>query len=241
MKNRLVAHRGDMTHYAENTLNAIQAAVDLHMSWIEVDIQLSKDGTPMVVHDNGLSRIGNLNKNVTDLNEEELVQLPVVLGLSEGNSDRIPTLAQVVERLNLHPAITLFVEVKKESVEVFGLQQVLASIMSILNQAHFPFVIISFLFDIAELAKSQYGVPMGWVLTDFNESSRRLAEQLQPEFIFCNVTKVKKIEDLWPGDWRWVLYDIKDAGQAYEWMRSEQVMIETGDIVELMNSPLLEK
>ena len=240
MKNRLVAHRGDMTHYVENTLRAIQAAIDLNMSWIEVDIQISKDGTPIVVHDNDLSRIAGINKNVTGLMAAELAVLPIVLESDEGNSEKMPTLAKVVELLNEYTDITLFVEVKKESVAAFDLQKVMTAVASVLDHARFPVVIISFLSEIAELAKSLYSLPMGWVVTDFDDSSWLVAERLQPEFIFCNVTKVKQIDDLWPGNWRWVLYDIKDPQQAHEWMQSPQVMIETGDIVKLMGSPWLE-
>ena len=239
MKDRLVAHRGDMTQYIENTLPAIQAAIDLRMSWIEIDIQISKDGVPIVVHDNELTRIAGRQHLVTDLDAAELVNLPINLTAERQSVTQLPTLAQVVDLLNVHPDITLFVEVKKESVATVGLTEVTAAVMSVLKLARFPVVVISFLYEVAELAKAKYRLPMGWVLTDLNQASKQRCETLNPEFIFCNVNKVREIEDLWVGDWRWVLYDIKDPAQAGRWLQAEYVMIETGDIFKLMNSSIL--
>lgn len=240
MKDRLVAHRGDMTQYVENTLPAIQAAIDLHMRWIEVDIQISSNAVPIVIHDNELARITGENEKVTELTDLELFSIPIILQSTKQTVKKIPSLTQAVELLNRYPDITLFVEVKKESVAAFGLNAVMDSIASVLEKAKFDVVIISFLYEIAELAKSAYQLPMGWVLTEFNEEARRQAQQLKPKFIFCNVTKVAQPEDLWTGTWHWVLYDIINPRQAHYWMRSQQVMVETGDIVQLMNASIFD-
>ncbi len=240
MKNRLVAHRGDMTQYIENTLPAIQAAIDLRMSWIEIDIQISRDGTAMVVHDDDLTRIAGRNLQVTTLSAAEVVTLPIVLKAQKESSTQIPTLDQVVGLLNAHPDITLFVEVKKESVAAFGLDKVMKSVMSALESAEFPVVVISFLYDIAAMAKSQYHYTSGWVLTEFDQQSLQQCELLGPDYIFCNVNKVKQPDDLWSGDWRWVLYDIKEPVEAKRWLHADNIMVETGDIFKLMNATELE-
>lgn len=78
MKNRLIAHRGDMTTYPENSLLAIQAAVELGFSYIELDIQLSKDYVPIVIHDKNLKRTTGVNKNVRDLNSDEINSFQVI-------------------------------------------------------------------------------------------------------------------------------------------------------------------
>ena len=78
------------------------------------------------------------------------------------------------------------------------------------------------------------------VLTDFNQRSRQQCEILDPDYIFCNVNKVKNSDELWSGNWHWVLYDIKDPVIAKHWMHADKVMVETGDIVKLMNASELE-
>lgn len=240
MKDRLVAHRGDMTQYIENTLPAIQAAIDLGMSWIEIDVQVSRDGVPMVVHDDELGRISGREQRVTDLDAAHLVSFPIVIKAARESITQLPTLAQVVSMLNGHPDITLFVEVKKESVEVFGLNDVMAPVMSVLKAARFPVVVISFVYDVAAMTKSTYHLAGGWVLTDFNARSKQRCEKLNPEYIFCNVKKIEQIDDLWAGDWRWVLYDIMDPSEAWHWLQAEHVMVETGDIFGLMHSTILD-
>ena len=63
-----VAHRGFRSHYPENTLSAFIASVG-RCNLIELDIQLSKDKVPMVIHDPTLDRTSdgktNSNQSVT--------------------------------------------------------------------------------------------------------------------------------------------------------------------------------
>jgi glycerophosphoryl diester phosphodiesterase len=53
----IIAHRGESGKAPENTLNAIQRAVQLHVDWVEVDVHLSKEGIPVILHDDSLERI----------------------------------------------------------------------------------------------------------------------------------------------------------------------------------------
>ncbi|WP_406150030.1 glycerophosphodiester phosphodiesterase [Streptomyces sp. NBC_01012] len=50
------AHRGASAYAPENTLAAVDAADDLGIDWVENDVQLTKDGVLVVVHDTSLSR-----------------------------------------------------------------------------------------------------------------------------------------------------------------------------------------
>ncbi|WP_412176366.1 glycerophosphodiester phosphodiesterase family protein [Halomonas sp. HP20-15] len=52
----LIAHRGLSAHAPENTLAAVQAAYDAGCHWVELDVQLLGDGTPVIWHDSGLRR-----------------------------------------------------------------------------------------------------------------------------------------------------------------------------------------
>lgn len=240
MKNRLIAHRGDMTDNVENTLSAIQSAIDLNMHWIEVDVQLSSDRIPVVVHDHSLARIAGVRIDVTNVTAEELAEVPLLERKSSSAIYRIPTLEQLVIWLKAYPGVTLFVEIKRESVNEFGLMPVVDAVMSVLQHAQSSVVVISFLFELVAAVKSQFDVPVGWVLTDFNERTYRQCTELRPEFVFCNVNKVNSADDLWDGSWRWALYDVRDPKEARRWLSHERIMIETGDIARLMNSPLLD-
>lgn len=56
IKPKIIAHRG-FSHYApENTLASCITALDHHADYLEIDVQLSKDGIPVVIHDTTLER-----------------------------------------------------------------------------------------------------------------------------------------------------------------------------------------
>ncbi|MGE7675087.1 glycerophosphodiester phosphodiesterase [Lysinibacillus sp. NPDC094403] len=67
------AHRGASAYALENTLKAFEKALELRADGIELDIQLSKEGIPVVYHDLQLSRLVGINKLVNECTIEELV------------------------------------------------------------------------------------------------------------------------------------------------------------------------
>ena len=71
------AHRGVSTEAPENTLAAVRAAIAAGADYLETDIQLSKDGVPVVVHDSDFSRLGGVAKKVWDLTYEEIRAIPL--------------------------------------------------------------------------------------------------------------------------------------------------------------------
>jgi glycerophosphoryl diester phosphodiesterase len=71
------AHRGVSTQAPENTLAAVRAAIAAGADYLETDIQLSKDGVLVVVHDSDFSRLGGVAKKVWDLTYEEIRAIPL--------------------------------------------------------------------------------------------------------------------------------------------------------------------
>ena len=80
-----IGHRGAKGHVAENTLASFRKAIDLGVDMIELDIQLSLDKIPMVIHDPTIDRTTNKTGLVSDYTAKELHHLG------------IPTLAAVFE------------------------------------------------------------------------------------------------------------------------------------------------
>ena len=54
-----IAHRGFKGKYPENTLLAFKKAIDIGVDGIEFDVHLSKDGVPIIIHDETLNRTTN--------------------------------------------------------------------------------------------------------------------------------------------------------------------------------------
>ncbi|TAH66916.1 MAG: glycerophosphodiester phosphodiesterase [Anaerolineaceae bacterium] len=88
------AHRGihDNKHLApENSLEAFRLAVESGYG-IELDVQVTKDLVPVVFHDYNLHRACGVNKKVSELDYEELLQYKLFK-----SQERIPTLREVLD------------------------------------------------------------------------------------------------------------------------------------------------
>lgn len=86
-----LAHRGYPKQYPENTLVSFQAALDLSYSHLELDVNLTKDGVPVVIHDPTVNRTTNGKGRVLDYTWEELQKLR-----TDGEQS-IPTLEDVLK------------------------------------------------------------------------------------------------------------------------------------------------
>ena len=73
----IIAHRGNAAELPENTLPALQSAVDLGLRHVEFDVQLTADRVPVVIHDADLARVGGRPDVVHDLTWPQLARIPV--------------------------------------------------------------------------------------------------------------------------------------------------------------------
>lgn len=68
----IIGHRGASAVALENTIAAFEAAIAAGADGIEFDVRLSRDGVPVIIHDDTLYRTVGLRKRVADLTAEEL-------------------------------------------------------------------------------------------------------------------------------------------------------------------------
>lgn len=94
----VTAHRGASKKYPENTMLAFKKAKKLGADWIELDVQATKDNKIIVIHDSNLKRVANINKNVWELNYNEISKLDVGSHLNKKyKGEKIPTLTEVID------------------------------------------------------------------------------------------------------------------------------------------------
>lgn len=94
----ITSHRGDSKNAPENTLPAIELALDNTSDYIEIDVQETKDGEVILMHDSTMARTTGVNKKVSDLTLEEIRQLDAGSWFSkEYVGTAIPTLREVLE------------------------------------------------------------------------------------------------------------------------------------------------
>ncbi|MBN2908927.1 glycerophosphodiester phosphodiesterase [Polycladomyces sp. WAk] len=93
-----VAHRGASGYAPENTMAAFEKAVEMKADYIELDVQLSKDGHLVVIHDTTVDRTTDGTGKVGNLTLEELRKLDAGSYFGpEFAGERIPTLEEVLD------------------------------------------------------------------------------------------------------------------------------------------------
>jgi len=93
---QVIAHRGGPSHAPENTLIAFRTAIGQGVAWLEFDVQMTRDGALVVIHDETVDRTTNGTGAVRDLN---LAQLRA---LDAGGGELVPTLEEVLALARAH-------------------------------------------------------------------------------------------------------------------------------------------
>ena len=161
----IIAHRGASLGAPENTLAAFALAMESGADGIELDVRLSRDGVPVVIHDATLQRTGLRPEAVATLSADQLATVDVGSWFNQANpqrerteyaSERVSRLDQVLRLLeessptwaNRSPRV--YVEMKTEVARDFRLANAVARLINEL-QAHAHVVVISF--DLAAIAR----------------------------------------------------------------------------------------
>ncbi|HKR11985.1 MAG TPA: glycerophosphodiester phosphodiesterase family protein [Pyrinomonadaceae bacterium] len=101
----IIAHRGASAVAPENTTAAFKAAIAAGADGIEFDVRLSRDGVPVVIHDDTLRRTHGLRRRVGDMTLNEL------------NKVDVPSVEQLIELFASNKLI-LYLEMKDTQIEL---------------------------------------------------------------------------------------------------------------------------
>src|SRR5688572_32650876 len=125
----IVAHRGDAEHFPENTLPAFESAWRRGIEHVELDVQLSADGVPFVIHDASLERTtlcaGDVRLTMSGQLDGVDVGEPARFGRTHAGT-ALPRLAAVADLMAGLPGARAFVEVKRASLVHHGRPQCIA-------------------------------------------------------------------------------------------------------------------
>lgn len=237
LSSRLVAHRGYMEAYPENSWRGIQAALDLGATWVEFDIQMYAPGRFVLLHDMDFNRTASRPLSLLEITEQQLEQIsihePLRLG-GEHGPEPVPWLHEVLPHLADYPAARVMVEIKEESLHHWGMAPVMQSLLAILDRFSTQCVLISFSYAALNFARENSNLEIGWVLRQYDQFNIDRASVLKPEYLICNHTKLPKTNQLASGPWIWMIYDITDATLARHWIGRGIDLIETRDIGKLI-------
>ncbi len=236
----LVAHRGYALRYPENTLIGIEAAMSAGARYVEVDVQLSADITPVLFHDRTLKRVCGVPGKIHEFTLEQLRRFHAFefdrFGYKFANTP-IATLAELRELLQRHPRVTAFIEVKRESLERFGISQTLNAIATELQPVAQQCVLISFSNELllaAHKAQRKSWRALGAVVDKWRERKHDIIQAIKPEYLFCDVHGLPWFGPLRMDGAQLVIYEVTDAGLALRLAKRGAALIETFACRELL-------
>jgi glycerophosphoryl diester phosphodiesterase len=110
----LMAHRGLPWDFPENTLLSFQRAIDLGADIIEFDVQQTKDGVLIIMHDQDINRTTTGSGSVSEINYCELIKSKVLYTKNGPykQSQQIPKLSDLLKLISRYPQIMLNCEFK---------------------------------------------------------------------------------------------------------------------------------
>jgi glycerophosphoryl diester phosphodiesterase len=168
----LWAHRGASRIAPENTMAAFATAVELGVDGLELDIHLSRDGIPVVIHDESLERTTDGQGLVADASLEQLQQLDAGGWFSpQFIGESLPTLAEVLSEFSAKLRLNL--ELKEFSAGI--------EVLSLLRQHSAAEVVISsFDYDLLKGLRSlDEALPLAVLFDDGNwRQAVRLADEI---------------------------------------------------------------
>ena len=94
---KVIGHRGVKDLSPENTINSIKKAIELGLNWVEVDVKITKDNIPILLHDDDLDRTTNGSGIVSSCEYSEIRKLDAGKFFYHFDTDiYVPTLEEVL-------------------------------------------------------------------------------------------------------------------------------------------------
>jgi glycerophosphoryl diester phosphodiesterase len=198
---------------------------------VEIDVQLSSDGVPVVYHDAGLKRVSGVKGDLRKLPWERLRRLPAHEPGRFGGSfkkERIASLAMLAAAFARRGAgARLFVELKEESLLPNGRAEMLAAVHAALKPIRSRCVLISFDPEVLTMARAATRYPLGLVIRHWKDLKGPLFRKLKPDFVFSGTQMLPKSGSLKIRGSRHCVYEVPDPAVAAGLWRRGAEMIET--------------
>ena len=208
----LIAHRGNAQEFPENSLPAMSSALSLGVRHLAIDLQLSADGVPLVIHDAGLLRTTGIDRSVLDLDATTLTNISVGQPRRFGDvfeSAKLPRLLDVLELLEKYPQVQLVIELQRASIARFGAEHVVDAALGCCRSYRDRIVLLSADLPAIHRARVRHGVPIGWRIDTLNTHVQLKVQALAPERIACDYQTLPPDRRPPRGTWQWMIYGVE--------------------------------
>lgn len=177
------AHRGlfdNNNQIPENSLKSFKEAINQGFA-IELDIQTISDGTYVCFHDKNLKRMANIDKNISELNNDDLSKINLL-----DSNETIPLFTDVLNLVN--SKVPLLIEIKTHP----NFKKAMLNLIKILDNYNGEFAVFSFDYRIVKwFKKHRPNYIRGQITSYFNENKKmpRILKYLMKTLFFNKFTK----------------------------------------------------
>lgn len=219
---QIIGHRGACGYAPENTLESIQAAADMGVEWVELDVKLTADDVPIIFHDDTLDRTTNGTGKVAETLWKDIAELDAGSWFADSfYESRVPTLEQALD-LILELGLGLNLEIKPCPGRDVETAQVALDILSRVWDDHNMIMISSFseiaLEVVADMTGGDWAI--GYLIDDIPENWRDVAQHVKAQTVNINGNmdglKREFIEDIIDEGYGILAYTINEPMRAQE-------------------------
>ncbi len=156
-----IAHRGGSLIAPENTLAAFRNALTMPVDYIELDVQMSRDGRLIVFHDATVDRLTDGSGNILDLDFEYLRSLNVAAKFPGGwpEPERIPTLQEVLALVKGRLRVCIEIKLSERDGRYGRYPQIAEAVTREVRNARMLERVLIISFDWATLSRMRYLEP----------------------------------------------------------------------------------
>jgi glycerophosphoryl diester phosphodiesterase len=234
---QLVAHRGHRDRFPENSLLAIKDAIAAGAVNIEFDIQFTRDGVPILYHDDTMQRISGVDHAITQLSSIDLSDHaafePERLG-QRFRHNPIESLMDLLPVVESHGAIDFFMELKEESLAAHGEDFCFQHLKNRLPIIPNNLVLISFSEAAVKRAKAEGFSKTALVFRNWSARNQLLRET-QADSGFINYQRIPETDAI-IADKPIMVYEVDDSITAKQLLTRGAVAVETFCIRALLNN-----
>lgn len=187
----VIAHRGDSSAAPENTMPAFTSSTRAGAEYFEIDLRLSKDGVPVVIHDKTVDRTTDGTGVVSEMSIDELRALDAGSWFSDSFTEtRIPTLDEVL-RHAAESGSDVVIEYKGTWTQVD-----IKKTVDMITAAGLEGNVIAQSFSkktVANISNAAPGLPVGWLTQALNASIVATAQKIGADAVNPTVATARGV------------------------------------------------
>ncbi|MGL5414675.1 MAG: glycerophosphodiester phosphodiesterase [Clostridium sp.] len=196
-----LAHRGYSHKYPENTMIAFKKAVEFGADGMEFDVQQSKDGHLVIIHDETLERTTTGKGYVKDYTLEELKKLDAGIKFDEKfKGEKIPTLEELLEYAK-DKNLVLNIEIKNSIVDYAGIEENVYNVLKKYNMEKNIIVSTFNHYSAKKCKEINSNIKVGvlydaWIYEPYNYVKGLKLDALHPQYHSVNKEISDKCKDM---------------------------------------------